>query len=118
MRIKDLLELNFEQSNVERFFSLLYGQKIHPGFKVFDELSINFNLLENMSVFCSEVENFVYFKLCFSSKPFLIYKFNNMNDIENCWCIDFELYKSALLYCVDAVDKKYIPVKDINERIT
>ena len=41
-----------------------------------------------------------------------------MNDCENAWCVDFELYKSALRNCVKAVDKKYIPVKDINERIS
>ena len=29
-----------------------------------------------------------------------------------------ELYKSALRNCIKAVDKKYIPVKDINEKIS
>ena len=40
-----------------------------------------------------------------------------MNDCEFAWCVDFELYKSALRSCVKAVDKKYIPVKDKNEKI-
>ena len=117
MTIKNLLDLNFEVSNVEEFFSLLYNQNIHPAFKVFSDLSINFRALEGMSVFCLEREGAVYFKLCFTDAPFLIYRFNNSNDCENVWCIDFELYKAALRSCVKAVDKKYIPVKDIDERI-
>ncbi len=117
MKIKELLDLNFEVSNVEEFFSLLYNQKIHPAFVVFSDLSINFQALEGMSVFCLEREGAVYFKLCFTDAPFLVYKFNNSNDCENVWCIDFELYKAALRSCVKAVDKKYIPVKDIDERI-
>ena len=68
-------------------------------------------------VFCLELEGAVYFKLCFTYAPFLIYKFDWNNDCENVWCIDFELYRAALRSCVKAVDKKYIPVKDINERI-
>ncbi len=118
MTIRELLSLESKVSNVEEFFSLLYGQNIHPAFKVFSDLSINFRVLEGIDVFCFELEGAVYFKLCFSSAPFLIYKFNNMNDCENAWCVDFELYKSALRNCVKAVDKKYIPVKDINERIS
>ena len=117
MTIKELLDLNFEASNVEEFFSLLYNQKIHPAFRVFSDLPINFNSLEGMSVFYFELEGAVYFKLCFTDAPFLIYQFNNLNDCENVWCIDFELYKAALRSCVKAVDKKYIPVKDKNERI-
>jgi len=117
MTIRELLNLNFEKSNVEEFFPLLYGQNIHPAFKIFDELSINFKTLEGIGVYCLERDGYVYFKLCFCDAPFLIYKFNNMNDCENVWCVDFELYKSALRSCVKAVDKKYIPVKDIDERI-
>ena len=118
MTIRELLDLNFEVSNVEQFFALLYNQKIHPAFIVFSELPINFNSLEGMSVFCLEIDGLIYFKLCFTDAPFLIYQFNKENDVENVWCIDFELYRAALRSCVKAVDKKYIPVKDINERIT
>jgi hypothetical protein len=117
MTIKNLLDLNFEQSNVEEFFSLLYNGKIHPAFSVFSDLSIDFRALEGIGVFCLEKEGAVYFKLCFTDAPFLIYQFNNLNDLENAWCLDFRLYKAALNSCVKAVDKKYIPVKDINERI-
>jgi hypothetical protein len=39
-------------------------------------------------------------------------------DIKDCWLIDFELYKAALRSCVKAVHKKYIAVKDINEKIS
>ena len=117
MTIRELLSLESKISNVEEFFALLYGQNIHPAFKVFNELSINFKTLEGMSLFLFELDSYVYFKLCFCDAPFLIYKFNNMNDCEFVWCIDFELYKSALRSCVKAVDKKYIPVKDIDERI-
>lgn len=117
MTIRELLDLDFKVSNVEEFFALLYNQKIHPAFIVFSELSINFNSLEGMSVYCLEREGAVYFKLCFTDAPFLVYKFDNNNDLKNAWCIDFELYKAALRSCVKAVDKKYIPVKDIDERI-
>jgi hypothetical protein len=117
MKIKELLELSCKRSSVEGFFSLLYNQHIHPAFKVFGELSINFRALEGMSVYLIEVEGNNYFKLCFTDAPFLVYKFNSLNDCENVWCIDFELYKAALRSCVKAVDKKYIPVKDIDERI-
>ena len=117
MTISELLMLEGKVSNVEEFFALLYNQKIHPAFRVFSDLSINFNSLEGMSVFCLELEGAVYFKLCFTYAPFLIYKFDGDNDCENVWCIDFELYRAALRSCVKAVDKKYIPVKDINERI-
>ena len=117
MKIRELLDLNFERSNVEEFFALLYNQNIHPAFKVFSDLSINFISLEGIGVYCLELEGAVYFKLCFASEPFLIYRFNNLNYCENVWCIDFELYKAALRSCVKAVDKKYIPVKDIDERI-
>jgi hypothetical protein len=118
MKIKDLLELESKVSSVEEFFSLLYNQKIHPAFVVFSELSINFRALEGMSVYCLERDDYVYFKLCFTDAPFLIYKFNKDNDCEDAWCIDFELYRAALRSCVKAVDKKYIPVKDIDERIS
>jgi hypothetical protein len=117
MKIRELLDLNFEVSNVEEFFALLYNQKIHPAFVVFSDLSINFRALEGMSVYCFDLEGTIYFKLCFTDAPFLIYRFNNLNDCENVWCLDFELYKAALRSCVKAVDKKYIPVKDIDERI-
>jgi hypothetical protein len=118
MTIRELLNLKFEVSNVEEFFALLYNQKIHPAFVVFSELSINFRALEGMSVYCLELESSIYFKLCFTDAPFLIYQFNKENDCENALCIDFELYRAALRSCVKAVDKKYIPVKDIDERIS
>lgn len=117
MTISELLGLESKVSSVEEFFALLYNQKIHPAFSVFADLSINFNSLEGMSVFCLEWEGAVYFKLCFTDAPFLIYKFDGDNDCLNVWCIDFELYRAALRSCVKAVDKKYIPVKDIDERI-
>ena len=117
MTIRELLSLESKVSSVEEFFALLYNQKIHPAFKVFADLSINFKSLEGMSVYCLEREGAVYFKLCFTDAPFLIYKFDWNNDCENAWCVDFELYRAALRSCVKAVDKKYIPVKDKNERI-
>ena len=80
MTIRELLLLESKKSSVEEFFALLYGQKIDPAFRVINELSINFNLLEGMSVFCFHSEDYVYFKLCFFDLPFLIYKFNNNND--------------------------------------
>ena len=65
-----------------------------------------------------EVAGQNYFKLCFLDAPFLIYKVEENLDIKDCWLIDFELYKAALRSCVKAVHKKYIPVKDIIEKIS
>ena len=118
MTIREVLDSENKVSSVEQFFALLYNQKIHPAFIVFSELPINFNTLEGMSVYCSEKDGAVYFKLCFTDAIFLVYKFNNENDCEDAWCIDFELYRAALRSCVKAVDKKYIPVKNIDERIS
>jgi hypothetical protein len=117
MTIKELLGLESKVSNIGEFFSLLYDQSIDSSFSVFSSLHINYNCLEGMSVFLIEVNGANYFKLCFTDAPFLIYKVEENLDIKDCWLIDFELYKAALRSCVKAVDKKYIPVKDINERI-
>jgi hypothetical protein len=117
MTIKELLELESKVSNIGEFFSLLYDQSIDSSFSVFSSLHINYNCLEGMSVFLIEVNGANYFKLCFTDAPFLIYKVEENLDINDCWLIDFELYKAALRSCVKAVDKKYIPVKDKNERI-
>jgi len=117
MTIEELLSLESKVSNVPEFFSLLYDQSIDSSFSVFSNLNINYNCLEGVSVFLVEVNGTNYFKLCFLDAPFLIYKVEKNLDIKDCWLIDFELYKSALRSCVKAVDKKYIPVKDKNERI-
>jgi len=76
MSIKELLDLESKVSDVEEFFSLLYNQKIHPSFKVFSDLSINFICLEGMSVYCLELEGAIYFKLCFSKKILLNISWN------------------------------------------
>ena len=117
MTIEELLKLECKRSSVEGFFSMLYDQSIDSAFSVFSSLHINYNCLEGMSVFLIEVDGANYFKLCFTDAPFLIYKVEENLDINDCWLIDFELYKAALRSCVKAVDKKYIPVKDKNERI-
>jgi hypothetical protein len=116
MTIKELLLLDFKNSNVEKFFARLYNQKIHPAFMVFSEFSINFNTLEDMSVYCLNLDGAIYYKLCYKDAPFLIYRFI-AGSCEFVWCIDFESYKEALQSCVKAVDEKYIPIKDINKRI-
>jgi hypothetical protein len=117
MTIEELLLLEGKKSNVQEFFSLLYDQSIDSSFSVFSSLDINYNLLEGVGVFLVDVDGANYFKLCFLDAPFLIYKVEENLDIKDCWLIDFDLYKAALRSCVKAVDKKYIPVKDIRERI-
>ncbi len=116
MTIKELLLLDFKESNIEKFFALLFNQKIHQAFMVFSEFSINFNTLEDMSVYCLNLDGAIYYKLCYKDAPFLIYRFESDN-CESAWCIDFESYKEALQSCVKAVDEKYIPMEDINKRI-
>ncbi len=117
MTIREFLKLESKISSVQEFFSLLYDQSIDSSFSVFSSLNINYNLLEGVGVFLVELDGQNYFKLCFLDAPFLIYKVEENLDINDCWLIDFELYRAALRSCVKAVDKKYIPVKDINERI-
>lgn len=117
MTIEEFLKLESKISSVQEFFSLLYDQSIDSSFSVFSSLNINYNLLEGVGVFLVELDGQNYFKLCFLDAPFLIYKVEENLDINDCWLIDFELYRAALRSCVKAVDKKYIPVKDINERI-
>ena len=117
MTIRELLALESKVSNIQEFFSLLYDQSIDSAFSVFSSFNINYNVLEGMSVFLIEFNGANYFKLCFTDAPFLIYKVEENLDVRDCWLIDFDLYKAALRSCVKAVDKKYIPVKDIKERI-
>lgn len=118
MTIEELLGLESKISSVAEFFSLLYDQSIDSAFSVFSSFNINYNCLEGVSVFLIETDGANYFKLCFTDAPFLIYKVEENLDIKDCWLIDFELYRAALRSCVKAVDKKYIPVKDIKERIS
>ena len=118
MTIREILLLESKISSVQEFFSLLYDQSIDSSFSVLSSLDINYNLLEEVSVFHISVDGQDYFKLCFLDAPFLIYKVEENLDIKDCWLIDFELYKAALRGCVKAVDKKYIAVKDINENIS
>ena len=118
MTIEEFLKLDGKISSVQEFFSLLYDQSIDSSFSVFSSLDINYNLLEGVGVFLVEVNGANYFKLCFLDAPFLIYKVEENLDIRDCWLINFDLYKSALRSCVKAVDKKYIPVKDKNEKIS
>ena len=117
MTIEEFLKLESKISSVEEFFSLLYDQSIDSSFSVFGSLHINYNCLEGVSVFLIDINGANYFKLCFLDAPFLIYKVEENLDIKDCWLISFDLYKAALRSCVKAVDKKYIPVKDKNERI-
>jgi hypothetical protein len=117
MTIEELLKLDCKISSVQEFFSLLYDQSIDSSFSIFGSLNINYNCLEGIGVYLVEVNGANYFKLCFLDAPFLIYKVEENLDIKDCWLIDFDLYKAALRSCVKAVDKKYIPVKDIKERI-
>jgi hypothetical protein len=117
MTIEELLLLKSKKSNVQEFFSLLYDQSIDSSFSVFGSLHINYNCLEGVGVYLVEVNGANYFKLCFLDAPFLIYKVEDNLDIRDCWLISFDLYKSALRSCVKAVYKKYIPVKDKNEKI-
>ena len=118
MTIRELLLLESKISSVQEFFSLLYDQSIDSSFSVFSNLNTDYNLLEGVTVFLIEINGANYFKLCFLDAPFLIYKVEENLDIKDCWLIDFDLYKAALRSCVKAVDKKYIPVKDKNERIS
>ena len=61
MTIKDLLLLEAKKSNIEEFFSLLYGQKIHSSFLVYSVLPIDFSRIDHLSVYQVESDNKFYF---------------------------------------------------------
>ena len=65
MTIKDLLKLEKKKSNIEEFFALLYGQKIHPSFLVYSELPIDFSRIDDLEVWQIENKDKIYFVLYF-----------------------------------------------------
>ena len=117
MTIKEILELDCKRSSVEGFFSLLWHGNIHRSFVIFTNFSLSFRELKGLSVYLINFEDKSYFKLCFEEEAFLLYRVNDSCDVDECWLVDFELYKKALRACVEAVDERYLPVKDINEKI-
>ena len=48
MIINELLKLDKRKSNIEEFFALLHGQKIHPSFLVFNNMPIDFSRISSL----------------------------------------------------------------------
>lgn len=117
MTIEEILKLDCKRSSVEGLFSLLWHGNIHRSFVIFTNFSLSFKKLKDLSVYLILVDDVNYFKLCFKEEPFLLYKIKNDLDVDDCWLINFDLYKKALSNCVEAVDDRYLPVKDIKEKI-
>jgi len=118
MIISDLLLLEKKKSNIQEFFALLYDQKIHPSFLVFNSLPVDFSRINSLEVWQIENEDEFYFVLYLNSEPFLIFEVNVMtSDIENVTCINREIYRDSVIYLSNNLSLRCVPFKDRNLRI-
>ena len=118
MIINDLLKLEKKKSNIEEFFALLYGQKIHPSFLVYNVMPIDFSRIESLEVWQIENDNDFYFVLYFYSQPFIIFEVDVESlDIKNVTCINREIYRDSVIYLSNNLSLRCVPFKDRNLRI-
>jgi hypothetical protein len=118
MIISDLLKLEKKKSNIEEFFALLYGQKIHPSFLVYNVMPIDFSRISSLEVWQIENDNDFYFVLYFNSQPFLIFEVDvDALDIKNVTCINREIYRDSVIYLSNNLGLRGVPFVDRNSRI-
>jgi hypothetical protein len=118
MIINDLLKLEKKKSNIEEFFALLYGQKIHPSFLVYNVMPIDFSRIESLEVLQIENDNDFYFVLYFYSQPFIIFEVDVESlDIKNVTCINREIYRDSVIYLSNNLGLRGVPFVDRNSRI-
>ena len=119
MTLSDLLLLESKKTNIEEFFALLYGQKIHPSFSVFSVLPIDFSRIDNLNVYQVESGNKFYFLLYFSNQPFLIYEMDvESADVKNVFCINREIYRDSIIHLTNNLYLLDVPFTDRNSRIS
>ena len=118
MTINELLKLEKKKSNINEFFALLYGQKIHPSFLVYSVLPINFSRIESLEVWQIENDNDFYFVLYFHNQAFLIFEVDvDALDIKNVTCINREIYRDSVIYLSNNLGLRGVPFVDRNSRI-
>ena len=119
MIINDLLKLEKKKSNIEEFFALLYGQKIHPSFLIYNVMPIDFSRTDALEVWQIENNDDFYFVLYFHNQPFIIFEIDlDLLDVKNVFCINREIYRDSILYISNNLDLKSVPVLNRNSRIT
>jgi hypothetical protein len=119
MIINDLLKLEKKKSNIEEFFALLYGQKIHSSFLVYNVMPIDFSRISSLEVWQIENDNDFYFVLYFYNQAFLIFEVDvDALDIKNVTCINREIYRDSIIYLSNNLGLRGVPFTDRNSRIT
>ena len=118
MIINDLLKLEKKKSNIEEFFVLLYGQKIHPSFLVYNVMPIDFSRISSLEVWQIENDNDFYFVLYFHNQAFIIFEVDVESlDIKNVTCINREIYRDSVIYLSNNLGLRGVPFVDRNSRI-
>lgn len=119
MTLKDLFQLDSKKTNIEEFFALLYGQKIHSSFLIYSVMPIDFSRIDNLNVYQVESGNKFYFLLYFSNQPFLIYEMDvESADVKNVFCINREIYRDSIIYISSNLKLLSVPFTDRNWGIT
>jgi hypothetical protein len=117
--INELLKLEKKKTNIEEFFALLHGQKIHPSFLVFNNMPIDFSRISSLEAWQIENDNDFYFVLYFYSQPFIIFEVDvDALDIKNVTCINREIYRDSIIYLSNNLGLRGVPFTDRNSRIT
>lgn len=117
MTLDELLTLEKKQSNIEEFFSLLYGQNIHPAFLVYSLLPIDFSSIKDLELWQIEKDNDFYFVLYLKQNPFLIFEMNVIAaDVKSVFCISTEIYRDSIIYLSNNLGLRYVPYKDRKSR--
>jgi hypothetical protein len=118
MIINDLLKLEKKKSNIEELFALLYGQKIHSSFLVYNVMPIDFSRISSLEVWQIENDNDFYFVLYFYNQAFLIFEVDvDALDIKNVTCINREIYRDSVIYLSNNLGLRGVPFVDRNSRI-
>ena len=119
MTLSDLLLLESKKTNIEEFFALLYGQKIHSSFLIYSVMPIDFSRIDHLSVYQVESDNKFYFLLYFNNQAFLIYEMDVMSaDVKNVFCINREIYRDSIIHLTNNLYLLDVPFTDRNSRIT
>ena len=117
MTLDELLTLEKKQSDIEEFFSLLYGQNIHPAFLVYNMLPIDFSSIKDLEVWQIEKDNDFYFVLYLKQNPFLIFEMDVIAaDVKAVFCISTEIYRDSIIYLSNNLGLRYVPYKDRKSR--
>lgn len=119
MILNELLLLEAKKSDIQEFFSFLYGQKINPSFQVLSVLPIDFSRVDNLKVYQVESEGNFYFILYFYNQPFIVFEIDvQANDVKEVYCINREIYRDSIIHLSNNLLLKDVPFTDRNSRIS